>query len=183
MAPSAGPGAPGPRSDADGSLADAKVALSEVTPPTRTVPGSSRHRARTAPAMTTTRARKTVRRNRRSWRRWRRTQSGTDRVTVWPSSGSARPFPRWARERGGSSVVMISGRQQVPAPRGRLFRFRPGHGHLGRPPRVSCARVGLLVHPPQPVDGDVSVELSGRQAGVAEQLLNHPKIGTTLEQV
>ena len=40
-----------------------------------------------------------------------------------------------------------------------------------------------FVDGPQPVAGDVSVDLGRRQIGVAEQLLHGPQVGSAFEQV
>jgi len=47
----------------------------------------------------------------------------------------------------------------------------------------SGARMSLTVGATQPVDGHVGVALSGRDRGVAQQLLDRAKVRTTLEQV
>ncbi|CPA37803.1 Uncharacterised protein [Mycobacterium tuberculosis] len=39
------------------------------------------------------------------------------------------------------------------------------------------------MHRPQPGDRDVGVQLRGRQAGMTEQLLDHPQVGATFQQV
>ena len=44
-------------------------------------------------------------------------------------------------------------------------------------------RVGLIMHRTQPRHRDVGVQLGGRQAGMAEQLLHDPQVGPTFEQV
>ena len=70
------------------------------------------------------------------------------------------------------------------------FAARPSCAAAGRAPaersslvRRSGARVRLPVGLPQPVGGDVGVELGRRQRGVAEQLLDRPQVGPALEQV
>lgn len=45
------------------------------------------------------------------------------------------------------------------------------------------ARVGAVMHRPQPGDRDVGVQLRGRQAGMPEQLLNDAQVRPALEQV
>jgi len=43
--------------------------------------------------------------------------------------------------------------------------------------------MGLVVHRPQPSDGDVRIELRSGQRRVAKQLLDDPQIGSAFQQV
>ena len=43
--------------------------------------------------------------------------------------------------------------------------------------------MGRFVDGPEPVAGDVGVDLGGREVGVAEELLHCPEVGTAFEQV
>src|SRR6266542_1843587 len=43
--------------------------------------------------------------------------------------------------------------------------------------------MGAVIDPPQSPAVDVAVDLSGRERAVAEQLLDHPQVGTTLQQM
>src|SRR5674476_867449 len=53
----------------------------------------------------------------------------------------------------------------------------------GRCQRCAVWSACLLIGAPQPLDRDVGVDLCGGQAGVAEHLLDSPKIGAALEQM
>lgn len=48
---------------------------------------------------------------------------------------------------------------------------------------MECAGVGLVVGFNQPVDGQVRVFLCGRQAGMAQHLLDGAQISPTFQQV
>ncbi len=49
------------------------------------------------------------------------------------------------------------------------------------PARGSGSGVGLLVGPPQPIGGDMGVDLRGRQGGMAEQFLHGPQVGAPFQ--
>lgn len=75
---------------------------------------------------------------------------------------------------------LLDGVRRVGWPRVGNARHRRGH----RAPALRLGpRMGPLVHRPQPGDRDVGVQLRGRQAGMTEQLLDHPQVGATFQQV
>ena len=88
--------------------------------------------------------------------------------------GVSRPLPRPAGAAGLHPDTAQAARRLASVKT--TCRVAPSEGESG-------PRMGLIVHRPQPRNRNMSVELRGGQAGMTEQLLDNPQVGTAFKEM